>query len=86
MKGTDLIESITVNGKRAKGKADLIKHLEGDRLTYKQAVNATCYECMGYCIDGLFDCEIPGCPLYPFMPYNLNRIKRSRRNRVEDMP
>lgn len=63
------IDWIKRHGKRAKGKRDLITYLKGGKLTYKQAVQAKCYECMGYCIDGLSDCEIPDCPLYRFMPY-----------------
>lgn len=85
MNESKLIETIKNNGKRAKGKSELLKHLEGHRLTFKQAVNAKCYECMGYCIDGLIDCTLTDCPLYPFMPYNPNRIKRNRRNRVEQI-
>jgi len=63
------IEWIKQHGKRAKGKKELIKYLEGGKLTYKQAVQAKCCECMGSFIDGLADCEIPDCPLYGFMPY-----------------
>ena len=64
------IDWIKRNGKRAKGKQELIKYLEGGKLTYKQAVLAKCYECTGYCIDGRIDCGISDCPLYPFMPHN----------------
>ena len=63
------IEMIKKDGKRSKGKVELIKHLEGEKLTYKKAVHAKCYECMGYFIDGRCDCEIPRCPLYQFMIY-----------------
>ena len=63
------IDWIKQHGKRSKGKKELIKYLEGGKLTYKQAVQGKCFECMGYCIDGLLDCEIPDCPLYRFMPY-----------------
>jgi len=56
-------------GKRSRGQKYLIAHLEGKRLTYKGAVQAKCYDCMGYYVDGLNDCEIPDCPLYPFSPY-----------------
>jgi len=66
---SERIEWIKQNGKRSRGKNVLIKYLEGGKLTYKQATQAKCYECMGYCIDGLLDCEIPDCPLYQFMPY-----------------
>jgi hypothetical protein len=83
MTDLSLTETIKTNGKRAKGRSELLKYLDGERLTYKLAVNAKCYECMGYCIDGLIDCTLTDCPLYPFMPYNPNRIKRNRKNRVE---
>ena len=72
MKNLQRIEKIKKHGKRAKGKAELIKYLEGGKLTYKQAVNAYCYSCMWYCVDGVYDCEIRSCPLYPF------RIIRNR--------
>jgi len=41
----------------------------GDRLTQRQAILAKCAECMGNHIDGRIDCQMPECPLYPFMPY-----------------
>jgi len=85
MTDLSLTETIKTNGKRAKGKSDLIRHLEGDKLSFKRAIHAKCYECMGYCIDGLIDCTLTDCPLYPFMPYNPNRIKRNRKNKVEQM-
>jgi hypothetical protein len=51
------------------GKTFLLKHLYGDRLTRDQAIKAKCADCMGYYIDGRTDCELSGCPLYPYMPY-----------------
>ena len=36
------------HGKTARGKNELLKHLSGQRLTLKQAVNAHCYDCIGY--------------------------------------
>ncbi len=51
------------------GKTFLLKHLYGDFLTRDQAIRAKCCDCMGYYIDGRTDCELPDCPLYPFMPY-----------------
>lgn len=71
------IKNIRQYGKKARGQAELIKHLEGQRLTLKQAVNAQCYSCMGYFADGKHDCQMPKCPLHPFMAYNQNRIKRT---------
>ena len=63
-------------GKTAKGRLELIKHLEGKNLTIRQAARAYCYYCMGYFADGKVDCNIPECPLHPFMAYNESRIKR----------
>lgn len=53
-----LISEIEKHGKTARGKKELIKHLEGGRLTLKQAVNAHCYSCLGYYADGN---RIAGC-------------------------
>ena len=54
---------------KSSGKNYLIKHLTGHTLTRDQAIKAKCCDCMGYYIDGRMDCEVPDCPLYPFMPY-----------------
>ena len=72
-----IISDIKRNGKTAKGKKELIKYLEGGRLTLKQAVNARCYDCAGFYADGKVDCNMPHCSLHPFMPYNQNREKRT---------
>jgi len=74
---TDRINNTQQYGKTARGKSELIKHLEGYQLTLRQAVNAHCYDCMGFYADGKNDCCMPGCSLYPFMPYNVNKIKRT---------
>jgi hypothetical protein len=71
------ISEIRKYGKTARGKKELIKHLEGGRLTFKQAIYAKCYDCMNYFSDGKIDCKIPSCPLFPFMPYRLDREKRN---------
>ena len=34
-----------------------------------EAISLKCEECMNEYIDGRRDCEIPLCPLYPYMPY-----------------
>ena len=59
----------------AKGRAELIKHRAGKRLSYKQAVLAKCNECCGFYADGKLDCQIPECPLYGFMPYRKKASK-----------
>ena len=62
--------------KTARGRAELLKHRTGKRLSYKQAVLAKCYECMGYYADGKIDCLIPDCPLFNFMPYRSKPAKK----------
>jgi hypothetical protein len=56
-------------GISARGRNELKRHLEGGKLTFKQAILAKCYDCMGFYVDGKADCAIPECPLYPVMPY-----------------
>jgi hypothetical protein len=63
--------------KRARGKNELLKHQAGERLTQRQMIMAKCNECCCGYIDGNNDCKIPGCPLYPLMPYAENRRKIS---------
>jgi len=53
---------------KSSGKNFLLKHLYGENLTRDQAIRAMCCDHMGFYIDGRTDCEISGCPLYPFMP------------------
>jgi hypothetical protein len=73
----DRILNIRKHGKTAKGQKEISKHLTGQKLTFKQAIYAKCYECLGYMADGKQDCKMPACPLHPFMPYNENREKRT---------
>lgn len=73
------IDEINKYGKTARGQKELIGHLEGQRLTLKQAVSAYCYSCMGYFADGKVDCGMKHCPLHPFMAYNPNREKQTTR-------
>jgi len=56
-------------GIKAKGRKELLRYHKEERLTYKQAILACCYECMGGYTDGKYSCGVRGCPLYPFMPY-----------------
>jgi len=65
----DQAEMMLRRGIRAKGRKELAAHLEGIRLTQRQAIQAKCYECMGAYSDGRVFCKIPKCPLSPFMPY-----------------
>jgi hypothetical protein len=71
-------EDIEKHGLSARGRKEILAHLEGKKLTLKQAVLGKCYDCMGYYSDGKVDCEMKNCTLYPFMSYNPNRAKSSR--------
>jgi hypothetical protein len=65
----DLIEMIEENAPKSAGRTALLKHLNGERLTQRQAIVAKCTDCMGYWIDGRQDCGQKTCSLYPFRPY-----------------
>jgi hypothetical protein len=69
-KTEEMLQDVEKNGMFAKGRAELIKHLNGERLNPRQMVIAKCYDCMGFYSDGRgTDCEMPDCSLYPLMPY-----------------
>jgi hypothetical protein len=72
-----IISEIKRQGKTAKGRQELLKHLDGGRLTLKQAVFARCYDCAGFFADGKVDCGLKHCSLHPFMAYNENRAKKT---------
>jgi hypothetical protein len=63
------IEEIRKHGISTRGKTNLIRYLEGERLTQREAILAKCCDCAGYHSDGRVDCRMPDCPLYPYMPY-----------------
>ena len=81
----EIISYIKRYGKKAKGKQELIKHLEGKRLSLRQAVNACCFDCMGFYADGKQDCNQAKCPLHPFMEYNENKNRRTSRTSSESV-
>lgn len=60
----------------ATGKKHLRNYLQGKRIIRSQAIEAKCYDCSCYYIDGRVDCEVHTCPLYPFMPYG--KLKKSK--------
>jgi hypothetical protein len=67
------ISEIAAHGLAAKGRQELIRHLEGRPLQRGQAIKAKCYDCMGYYTDGKVDCLTLVCPLYGFMPYRVRK-------------
>lgn len=78
------------------GRTQYSRFLLGEKLTYKEAVLAKCYECDGGHSDGRYDCEVPSCPLYLLMPYkgtisplscpssNENNIKKAHQDALND--
>jgi hypothetical protein len=67
-----------------KGSSALKKHLKGERLTQRNAIEAKCCDCVGNYLDGQEDCGILECPLHPWMPYRKGRVrpKKSKKPRV----
>ena len=59
----------------SKGGRDLLKYRNKEikKLTPQRAIFSKCYECTNEYLDGRYDCEIPECPLYPYMPYKHNK-------------
>ena len=64
------ITEIMEFSKKAQGRKEIIKHLEGERLYRSEAIKAKCFDCMGNYFDGIVSCEIPACPLFPYNPYS----------------
>lgn len=72
----DTVFEVLRYGARAAGRAEMLKFLEGKPLTRSQSIRAKCYSCMGYYgNEGSNDCELPTCPLYPYQPYNRNKVQ-----------
>ena len=69
---TDLVKDVE-KAKLASGKSEYLRFLKGDRISMGQAVKAKCFDCCAYYEDGKYDCEIKGCPLYPWMPYRTEK-------------
>ena len=70
---------IRENGKTAQGKSEYLEYLKnGQKLSPLKAIKANCYQCMNSYLDGKDDCQIPDCPLYPYMPYRKDKAKVKR--------
>ena len=78
MTNQERIAQIEEDGMLAKGKKELLSHLEGRNITQKQSIVAMCYDCMGYYADGKQDCGVTSCPLHPFMPYREGGARKLR--------
>jgi len=67
----ELLKSAKAGLQRA-GRKELIKHLEGGKITRMQAMKAKCYDCNGMGESG--ECDIEGCPLLPFSPFRSRKV------------
>ena len=72
-------EDVEKYGLTAQGKRELLKYLEGGRLTRKEAMLSKCYECCNGYADGKVDCGVESCPLYPYMPFSAHKITSGRK-------
>ena len=59
------------SGKKKSGRGDLVKYLQGKRLTQRQAIRAKCYDCNGMGEETY--CDIEGCSLLPYSPYRASQ-------------
>ena len=80
----DKYQTIKKVGMLARGRKELLKHLDGQRLTQRQAILAKCYDCLGYYADGKVCCEITDCPLFPYMPYR--KVSEKKEEALENTP
>ncbi len=63
------------SGPRRKGKKELVKYLEGGKISRAQAVKAHCFDCMG--MGEQNDCDYEACALYPYSPYKITVSAKS---------
>ena len=77
MDNKSLIKLIKKHGTFNVGKSRLIKYLNGEHITRKDAIYAYCFDCQGYCEDGKFECEQLQCPLYPYSQFNKYNVGKS---------
>lgn len=64
----DLLEYLSKQPKTS-GLNALADYIGGKEIGLSKAVRAKCCECMGYYVDGMIDCGVHTCSLYPWMPY-----------------
>jgi hypothetical protein len=80
IRDNDLLKSAK-SGKARAGQRELVRWLEGGRLTRAQAVKAKCYDCSGMGDSG--KCDLEGCPLLPFSPYSLLEVRFQRARKAK---
>jgi hypothetical protein len=70
----DMLESAR-NGSGRKGQTNLIKYLEGGRLTQRQAIQAKCYDCNG--MGESAECSTESCALWPYSQFAFKNASTS---------
>ena len=69
-KKKEYLNDVIAIGKLFRGKSELMKFLNGFRITRNEAIKAKCYDCMGFYDNTQEkDCKNLTCPLYTYMPY-----------------
>lgn len=66
--------------KSRKGKSELLKAINEQVLTARQAINAKCYDCTCGYDGGAEDCGVAMCPLYQFMPFRKGGARKQVRS------
>jgi len=74
-----LAEYISKHCKRISGKKELIAFYNGEYLSYKDAIKAHCFDCLGYCADYKV-CDNTLCPLHNVY-LRANNIKNFKKNK-----
>ncbi|QEM67293.1 hypothetical protein FO488_03415 [Geobacter sp. FeAm09] len=77
----DLIKQVKAMPQKT-GRADLIKHLSGKRLTRQAAIKAKCFECVGG--EDTKPCTVPTCPLKQFCQWNSSGEGSDRGGKEKD--
>lgn len=67
------------NAPNCPGKTQMLRYLNGERLTRRETGLAKCYQCQAYNADGKRECGNVLCPQNTYMPY-LKRNVDLRRN------
>ncbi len=63
------VNGIRKSGKKARGRAELLRYRQGKKLTRQESIAAYCYDCTGGYVDGIEPCQNADCALHPYHPY-----------------
>jgi hypothetical protein len=74
-----LLQSVRLS-KNKSGKSQLLKHLDGKRLTRSEAIKAKCYDCDGMGDSG--SCDLASCSLFPYSPYKGRQAAKNPAHRA----